>query len=87
MSGSESFITVIRTTSKGKRVGERHPLKIHVDIARGHLEVVSDLVLRELARDVGAELERRDKGGKAALTAWDPNRAIVFPKQPRNEES
>jgi hypothetical protein len=54
----EGWITVVGHR-RGKRHVERHPLNVPLELARGHLEKLSELALRELAQDIAHEQSRR----------------------------
>lgn len=58
-SNYETYVVAIRYLD-GKRTASRRPLNVPLDLATGHLDLLSHLQIREAVTDLRVELERRE---------------------------
>lgn len=76
----EAYIVVIGTRDF-QRYADRHVLHVPVDLARGRLEDLSDLQVREALRDLLHEFGRRMTGDDCPvipeLREWTPELANI----------
>lgn len=73
--GKEDYETWVARKGRrhGKPYGERKPLAVPWNLARGNYEALSDLQLREALNDLGAEAARRGVSASSpAPPTYDP---------------